>query len=209
LKPYQSLHGLRTAIDNGGRFYNFFSKAEDQFVNPGELAKAAGVFTAGMKAFLFLEMAQQELSAADRQSVADLLDSDLRKRYLRYRPKTMLPSDVEKNGKGGESLIVTGYARFVEDRRRITGLIVVPAGKVMVMIPITDKFNIYEVFNDRSMREPHSLVASVRRYRIDHDGPIRFGGVLRKLTFKDKTNKSHKFYLETTFYTKLPRVDDK
>ena len=203
LKPYQTLNGLRTAIDNGGRVYNFFSEADDRFVSPGELAKAAGVFTAGIQAFLFLEMAQQELSPADQQSVANLLDSDLRKRYLRYRPKMMLPSDVEKNGKGGESLIVTGYARFVEDRKQITGFIIVPVGKVMMMIPITDKFNIYEVFNDRSMREPHSLVASVRRYRIDHNGPIRFGGVLRKLKFKDKTNKSHKFYLETAFYTKL------
>ena len=62
LKPYRTMHDLRTAIDNGGGFYNLFASADDQVVSRGELAKAAGVFTAGTRAFLFLEMATQELS---------------------------------------------------------------------------------------------------------------------------------------------------
>ena len=169
----------------------------------GELAKAAGVFTAGVNAFLFLEMAQQELQPDDRQAIIDLLDSDLRKDYQRLRPLTLLPSTVEKDGTAGRSVIVTGYPRFVEDRTQFSGFIMVPAGKVFVMIPIFDKFDVYEVFDDRQMHRPNSMVATVRGQRLAHDGPIRFGGVLRKLKFKDKTKKSHKFYLETVFYTKL------
>ena len=203
LKPYQTMHGMRTAIDNGGRFYNLFTSADDHVVSRGELAKAAGVFTAGMHAFLFLEMAQQELSSADRQAIADLLDADLRKKYQRYRPQILLPSAVELKGVAGQSVMVTGYPRFVEDRRQCTGFIMIPAGKVFVMVPIFDKFNVYEVFDDREMRSLNSMVATLRRTRLDHDGPIRFGGVLRKLSFKDKTKKSHQFYLETLLYTKL------
>jgi len=203
LKPYRTVHGLRTAMDNGGRFYNLLASKDDRVISRGELAKAAGVFTAGVSAFLFFEMAQQELSPEDRQAVTDLLDSDLSKRYRRYRPHTLLPSDVESVGAAGQSLIVTGYPRFVEDRTQITGFILVPAGKVFVMIPITDKFDVYEVFNDRQMHEPHSMVATVRGHRLVHGGPIRFGGVLRQLKFPDRTKKSHKFYLETVFYTKL------
>ena len=26
LKPYRTMHGLRKAVDNGGRFYNFFTE---------------------------------------------------------------------------------------------------------------------------------------------------------------------------------------
>lgn len=77
----------------------------------------------------------------------------------------------------------------------------IPAGKVFVMIPIMDKFDVYEVFDDRDMQEPNSMVATVRGHRLAHDGPIRFGGVLRKIKFKDQTKKAHKFYLETLFYT--------
>lgn len=56
LKPYRTLQGLRKAIDNGGRFYNFLTDADDHVVTRAELAKAAGVFTAGVNAFLFLEL---------------------------------------------------------------------------------------------------------------------------------------------------------
>ena len=31
LKPYQTMHGMRTAIDNGGRFYNLFMDADDRY----------------------------------------------------------------------------------------------------------------------------------------------------------------------------------
>ncbi len=207
LKPYRTVQGLRKAIDNGGRFYNFFTDANDHVVTRAELAKAAGAFTAGMNAFLFLEMAQQELQSDDRQSIIDLLKPDLRKDYRRNRPKTLLPSAVEKEGTAGRSVIVAGYPRFVEDRTQFSGFIMIPimAGKVttFTMIPIFDQFDVYEVFDDRRMRRPNSMVATVRGQRLAHDGPIRFGGVLRNLEFKDKTKKSHKFYLETVFYTKL------
>lgn len=32
LKPYRTEHGLQKALDNGGRFYNFFSKSQDNVV---------------------------------------------------------------------------------------------------------------------------------------------------------------------------------
>ncbi len=207
LKPYRSKQGLRKAIDNGGRFYNFFTHEDDHVVTRAELAKAAGVFSAGVNAFLFLEMAQQGLESNDRQSIIDLLDSDLRKDYRRNRPKILAPSEVERDGTAGNSVIVTGYPQFVEDRTQFSGFIMIPimAGKVttFTMIPIFDQFDVYEVFDDRRMRRPNSMVATVRGQRFAHDGPIRFGGVLRKLTFKDSTQKSHKFYLDTVFYTKL------
>ena len=203
LKPYRSVQGLRAAIDNGGRFYNFFSRPDDHVVTRGELAKAAGVFSSGVNAFLFLEMAQQELEPEDRQAVLHLLDANLRASYRRHRPLTLPPSGVEKHGTAGSSLIVTGFPQFIEDRTQLSGFIMIPAGKVFVMVPIFDKFDVYEVFDDRRMREPGTMVATVRGKRLSHSGPIRFGGVLRKLNFKDKTRKSHNFYLETVFYTKL------
>ncbi len=207
LKPYRTIQGLRKAIDNGGRFYNIFTTADDRVVTRAELAKAAGVFTAGMNAFLFLEMAQQELPSDDQRSIIDLLEPGLRKDYRRNRPRILAPSAVEKDGAAGHTVIVTGYPRFVENRTEFSSFIMIPivTGKVttFMMAPIFDQFDVYEVFDDRRMRKPNSMVATVRGQRLAHDGPIRFGGVLRKLEFKDKTKKSHKFYFETVFYTKL------
>ena len=207
LKPYRTKHGLQKALDNGGRFYNFFSRAQDNVVTRGELAKAAGVFSTSTHAFLFLEMMQRDLPAEDRQSVLLLLEPDLRNDYRRQRPLTLVPSVVEEKGVAGRSVIVAGYPRFVENKTQFSGFIMVPisTGKVttFTMIPIFDQFDVYEVFDDRRMRKPNTVVATVRGQRIEHDGPIRFGGVLRKLQFEDKTKKSHQFYLETVFYTRL------
>jgi len=176
-------------------------------VSRGELAKAAGVFTAGMTAFLFLEMAQQNLSVEDQQAVTNLLETKLRKQFLRVRPLTLAPSAVEKEGVEGNSAIVCGFPRFVENRNQFKGLVMIPVmvGKVMVpiMVPIFDKFDVYEVFDDKHMKKPNSMVATVRGKRLELDGPIRFGGVLRKLGFEDKTQKTHQYFLETLFYSKL------
>ena len=35
LTPYRTVHGLQTAVNNGGRFYNLFSSANDQVVHRG------------------------------------------------------------------------------------------------------------------------------------------------------------------------------
>jgi len=207
ITPYKTLRGLQKTLDNGGRFYNFFTDADDNVVSRAELAKAAGVFSNEVSAFLFLEMAQQELPLADRSSIESLLETDLRRRYRRQKPITLNPSEVESSGVAGKAVIVTGFPRFVEDRTEFTGFIMMPmqVGKVttFMMIPIFDQYDVYEVFDDRRMRKPNSMIATVRGRKLNCDSPIRFGGVLKKLEFKDKTKKSHKFYLEVAYYTRL------
>lgn len=207
LQPYKTLNDLKQAIDNGGRFYNLFTSANDDVVTSAELAKAAGVFSAGDYAFLFLEMAQQDLADVDRPAVLELLDAGLRKNFLSKQPSTLLPSSVESDGKVGDAVIVSGYPQFVENKTEFGGFIMIPivAGKVttFTMIPIYDKFDVYEVFDDPELTSLNSVIATVRGKRLEHDGAIRFGGILRELKFNDTTNNSHKFYLEVAYYTPL------
>jgi len=171
ITPYKTLRGLQKTLDNGGRFYNFFTDADDNVVSRAELAKAAGVFSNEMSAFLFLEMAQQELPLADRSSIESLLETDLRRRYRRQKPATLSPSKVESSGVAGKAVIVTGYPRFVEDKTEFTGFIMMPmqVGKVttFMMIPIFDQFDVYEVFDDRRMRKPNSMIATVRGSKLN------------------------------------------
>lgn len=70
-----------------------------------------------------------------------------------------------------------------------------------MMFPIFDQFDVYEIFDDKQMKKPNSMVATLRGKRLEHDGPIRFGGVLRKLEFDSPSKRTHQFYLETLFYT--------
>ncbi len=66
IKPYRTVQGARKLLDNGGRFYHLWSKSGDDVVDVGELARAAGVYSSGTKAFLHFEMALMDLPAEQK-----------------------------------------------------------------------------------------------------------------------------------------------
>lgn len=207
VRPYRTVAGMARALDNGGRFYNVLTKAGDDVVTGAELAKLAGTWSSGQSAFLFMEMARRDLPEADKKAILRLLDGDLKRGARKYRPLALRPSDVEAHGRAGRSAIVEGYPRFIQDRTQFTGFIMIPmtANNVttFLMVPIYDRFDVYEVFDDRRRRKPNSVIATTRGVKFSPDDPIRFGGVLKKLEFKDETARPHSVYLETLYYTRL------
>ena len=65
VQPYRTERGLLKALDNGGRFFNIFTKAGDDQITRAELAKAAGTFGSAPKAALFFE---RKLSKSHRDA---------------------------------------------------------------------------------------------------------------------------------------------
>jgi hypothetical protein len=110
---------------------------------------------------------------------------------------------VEAQGQAGKPAIVTGYPVFVEDRTQFTGFIMVFTGKVPVMIPIFDRFDVYEVFDTPDLRVPRTVIATLRGSRRLDGMHARFGGMLKELRFDDRTGKKHGLYLEVLYYTPL------
>jgi hypothetical protein len=202
LVPYKTLHGAQKALDNGGRFYNLFSAAADNIIEPSELARATGSLSLGTKAFLFFEMALMDLPPDQRAKTTALLSPDLRKRFEKERPRALLPSLVEPEGKDGISAIVSGFPVFVEKKSQFRGFIVMVV-PVIMLIPITDQFDVYEVYDTPEMKTPRTVIATARGSKRLDGVFFRFGGVLRELQFEDKTGKSHGLYLDTLYYTPL------
>jgi hypothetical protein len=200
--PYKTKRGAVKALDNGGRFYNAFSKADDAIVSSAELARAAGVFSADQEAITFFEMALMDLALDEREQVRGLLAPDLQARLATKRPRLLTPSVVEEKGRPGMPAIVTGYPAFVEDRTQFAGFImlVVP---VVMFIPITDQFDVYEVYDTPEKTGSRTVIATTRGSKRLDGRPIRFAGVLKELQFEDKTGKEHGLYLETQYYTPL------
>ena len=106
---------LANALDNGGRFFNLFTKTDDQKVETSEIARAAGVFSADIRAFVFFEMALLDLTPDVRKHLISHFSPDLMERYQTFRPLTVRPSLVESTGSAGQPAIVTGYPVFVEN----------------------------------------------------------------------------------------------
>ena len=93
VQPYKTEGGLLKALDNGGRFFNVFTRAGDDRITRAELAKAAGVFGSKPKAVLFFEMAQQALSRQARTRAVTALGPKERERF--ERDKASLQRQVE------------------------------------------------------------------------------------------------------------------
>ena len=202
LRPFRTLKGALNALDNGGRFYNLFTQAGDEVVDTAELARAAGVFSSGTMAFLHFEMALMDLPPDERGQIVASLAPDLMAKYAVELPTVLAPSVVETRGQAGTPTIVTGYPVFVENRTEFRGFIFVVA-KAVVMIPIFDQFDVYEVFDTPECQHPRTVIATARGSRRLDGVTTRFGGILKELHFEDHTGKDHGYYLEVGFYTPL------
>jgi len=189
-------------LDNGGRFYHFWTKSGDDVVDAGELARAAGVYSSDTKAFLHFEMALMDLPAGQKAEVLSLLSPDLKRQLEVKLPSVLAPSAVESEGEAGITAIVRGYPSFVEDKTQFTGFIVLVT-PVIMMIPIMDQFDVYEVYHTPERIEPRTVVATVRGSKRLDGSLYRFGGMLKELQFEDKTGKEHGLFLETMYYTPL------
>lgn len=201
---YRTLQGALNALDNGGRFYNVFTKAKDEVITDSELYKAAGVFSGKAQAFLFFELALSDLSEIDREQVIQYLSPELRSNYLRQRPKHTEIEVFEKEAQETDAVIVAGFPVFLEDKTRFSGFIFIPisTGKTMTfaLIPIFDKFDVYEVYSDSDLQGNKTIIATVRGSKRLASTMTTFGGIVKKLKFKDKSKRTHSLYVETLFY---------
>ena len=206
LKPFATLGPLKKALDNGGRFYNFMAAADDEIVSRAELAKAAGVFTTGIQAFLYLEMTKQDLSDQDQAATLALLEPKLRRDFEKKKPPQVAPSLVDSDHKAGEAIMVTGYAREIGQHSQFSGFITVPImiGKVMVpmMIPVHSLYCVIEVLDDDKSNKPSAIVCTPLKQKLDLSQRIQFGGVLKQMQSNTKEPPTHPVFLEALFWMK-------
>ena len=203
--PYKHCGEALKDLDNGGRFYNIFTQANDEEVSPVELAKAAGVFTDKQKMFLFYEMAVRDLGESDKQSLFDSLSEDLQTAYVEHRPQNLLPSEADSKGVASKAAILTGYPRFVEDKTVFNGFIMIPVstGKTMsiMMIPIMDQYDIYELTDESSSEK--TFIANVRGSERLPVELSRFGGILKETSLDKEGEKRDRLFLEALYFTRL------
>jgi len=202
--PYRTLRGALSALDNGGRFYNVFTKAKDEVITDSELYKAAGVFSGKAQAFLFFELALSDLSQRERDRVIECLSGEMRTSYLARRPKHTKIQVFEKTVRETDAVIVAGWPVFLEDKTRFSGFIMIPifVGKTMTftMIPIFDKFDVYELYTNPDLKGDKTIIATVRGSKRLAREMTTFAGIVKKLKFKDKSERAHHLYVETLFY---------
>jgi hypothetical protein len=201
LISYENSHQVIQALDNGGRFYNIFTKAKDSIISQAEIGKVGGIFNDKQQMILFLEMSVFKLARSDKDDIIAKLDDNLRRTYQKYTAQALKPSEAEAQGIISSNAIITGVPKLIDSKSDFKGLIVLPvsSGNVttFMMIPLIDQYDVYELRNEDTCDS--FLVANTKSAKKLPHKEITLGGVLRELKTEEKEETRARF-LEVVYY---------
>ena len=185
--PYRNVEDALEELDNGGRFYNFFTKKDDEVVTASELYKAAGVFTGAAQAFLFYELAVMNLSAEEKGELEAKLSPKLRNSFKYRKPRRITPEKFERRAFESQSVILEGHPFYTQDSEKFSGFVPVPIQMgnttTTIMIPIIEQFHIYEVYPTREKEGEAAVVAIAKgKSRPLRPSRTRFAGVVKEMS---------------------------
>ena len=203
ITPFINASSAISTLDNGGRFYNLLTKAEDGNISAPELAKVAGLFGNKQQMVLYFAMSISELE--DKEQVESALSEDLKDAYEKYYPQILIPSEAKSKGVLSSNAIITGVPKMIESKSDFNGFIMVPVstGKSMslIMIPIIDQYDVYEI-RDSELSETF-LIAHSRGAKKFPAKKIRVGGILKELKIKKEGKETPQMFLESLYYSEL------
>ncbi len=202
LKPYSTINEATLALDNGGRFYNILTKAEDGIISKAELGKVGGIFNDKQKMMLFLELSISKLDEQTKGKVISKLEGDLPALFQEHKAQVLLPSEANEKGIIASNAIVTGIPKLTESNSDFNGFIFVPimAGSVMtmVLIPIVDEYDVYEIRDE--VASDTFLIAHARGKGKLPEKKIIVAGVIKELKPEKEGDGPMKKFLEAVYY---------
>lgn len=205
IEPYKSIDEAMSKLDNGGRFYNILTKAEDGVISQAELGKVGGIFNDKQKMVLFLELALSQLDEREKKQIISSLEDDLQATYRLYKSQELLPSEAQDQGIISSNAIITGIPELKESKSEFSGFIMIPimTGKVMTfaMIPIIDQYDVYELKDDATSET--FLIAHSKGSGKLPNRPLKVAGVLKELKATKKEKAASKKFLEAVFHLEL------
>lgn len=154
IAPYTDSIQATKTLDNGGRFFNVFTKEDDGVISQAELNKVAGLLSGKQQMILHLELLLSALSANQKQAVLTKLDDSLKGIYRKYKPEKLTVAEALDKGKLSSNVIISGVPRMIDTKTEFNGFIMIPimTGKVTTfsMVPIIDQYDVYEVRDEVS-----------------------------------------------------------
>jgi len=196
--PYKTAKKALTSLDNGGRFYNLITKANDGKINSAELSRVAGLVSGKQKMILFLEMSLSELSSDSRKVILSTLTSVIKNAIYKYPTQHLTPSEAVQTGVLSHNAIITGIPTYVDSKSDFNGFIMIPimVGKVttFMMVPIIDEYEINEVKDQKSSET--FLIAYTKSSKKFSPKMMTFGGILKELKENENEDSSFNIYLK-------------
>lgn len=203
ITPFRSYHEAIKSLDNGGHFYNVFTKAKDDTISSAELRKAAGVFSSKQSLILFLELSLSCLSALNREHVINHLSKELTEVYNKNKPVILSSFQEIRFADPKKTVLLKGIPKLVDSRTEFKGFIMIP---VMVnnittftTVPIIDSYNVYEFIEQNS--ESKMIIAHVKCDQLLPEKKILCGGFLKELQKDESDDGDKESFLEVVYFS--------
>tara|TARA_B100001245_G_scaffold216885_1_gene184964 strand:+ start:158 stop:790 length:633 start_codon:yes stop_codon:yes gene_type:complete len=203
LIPYNSIEQALEDFDNGGRFYNILTKANDDQITSAELAKAAGVFSDKQNMILFLEMALMQLDTEHHNKVISYLSEELKDLYSKHLPAHFTPAEANQQGQASQTAIITGIPKLIDSKTKFTGFIMIPIitnnVTTFAMIPIMDQYDVYELRDEET--DTDFFIAHKRGSEKIAEKTTHCAGIIKELKAKKKEESDSGTFLEIIYYS--------
>ncbi len=205
ISPYTSSVQAAKTLDNGGRFFNVFTKEDDGVITKAELNKVAGLLSGKQQMILHLELLLSDLDDNQKSAVLMKLDDSLKNTYKKYRPEKLTVAEALNRGKLSSNVIISGIPKIMDSKTEFNGFIMIPimTGKVTTfsMIPIIDQYDVYEVRDE--LTDTKVIIAHAKGQQKLPQKRLAIGGVLKELKVSKREDSTSDKYLEAYYYSHL------
>ncbi len=206
VKPYSSIDEALKALDNGGRFYNIFTKADDGLISKSELSKIAGLFSGKQRMMLFLELSLSKMTTENKQQIIEKLDTGLQKAYQSFKPKTCSVKEVLNEGTISSNTIITGIPKLKSQKDEFKGFVITPVAgpnhiTTFTLTPIIDQYDVYELKDESS--DESLVIAHVRGTEKLPEKRLSLAGVLKELQVDKNEDSASDIFMEAVYYLEI------
>ena len=205
IEPYRNINDAISNLDNGGRFYNILTKADDGIISKSELGKVGGIFNDKQQMILFLELSISKLDNGKKNVIISKLDENLQKIYLKHKAIKRLPSEADSKGIIAANTIITGIPKLTKSKTDFIGFIMIPVmiGNVTTfsLIPLIDIYDVYELRDEKSSQS--FLIAHSKGTNKLPEKKIKVAGVLKELKANKNEKKASKMFLEAVYHMEI------
>lgn len=198
ITPFNSASQAIDALDNGGQFYNIFTKADDDLISQSEVSKVAGAGLQKQKAVLFLNLAMTNLTAREQQEIEGRFDDNLSDSFQKYAPQKIDSHAELESLKAGTGVIISGVPRKIEGEGVISGYISIPVIDVFTLIPISETYIVYEIKDDVSGQSV--LVAHDKDAGLLPETKLNIAGVIKQFQLAQDDESDFQKFIEVDFY---------
>ena len=202
ITPYTSTYEAMQDLDNGGRFYNFFTKANDGKIAASEVEKASGIFAGDQKIALFLELATSKLDEESKKRLKDKMDKKLHKILDNHQVQNYAISEAIEHGTVKSIAKITGIPTPTDSQSDFSGFLMMPlqVGDVttFMMVPLADEYDVYELKDEAT--DKALIIAHPKNKEKLPEKKITVAGVFQEFSADQKGNKPSKKFLNVNYY---------